>query len=125
MVVAALVVMDPFGARAADANGGFTWTAPEGCPSSGNVETRIRARVRSPWEWPVRGRVEREGSAVRVELTTPRGQRVLTAPTCEQAAEAVAVIVALAVDGQSIDAPLGEPPARAEPPAAQGPQDKE
>jgi hypothetical protein len=125
-LVAALLALHPFDARAAEANGGFAWVAPEGCPSSSNVETRIRARVRSPWEWPVRGRVEREGSAMRVELTTPRGQRVLTAPTCEQAAEAVAVIVALAVDGQSLDAPLGEPiPARAEPvrtesPPAQG-----
>src|SRR5258708_32422321 len=79
-IVAAFVAL-PWVARAADATGGFAWTAPDGCPASSNVETRIRARVRGAWEWPVRRRVVPQGASVIGVLTTPCGQRALTAPT--------------------------------------------
>src|SRR4051812_46516798 len=86
-------------ARSGEERPAFSWEAPEGCPASADMEGRILACVRSGLGWTVRGVVHREASGFRVQLTTPSGERLLTASTCEQAADATVVIVALAVDG--------------------------
>jgi hypothetical protein len=57
-----------------------------------------------------------EGSVVRVELTTASGARTVTAPTCEEAAEAVVVIVAIAVVEELAEHAPSEAPKPTEPP---------
>jgi len=106
--LASFLVALSIGALARAEAPAFVWEAPEGCPSSTDMEGRIRARVTSGSVWRVRGRVLREAAGFQVQLTTPGGERVLTAPTCDQAAEAAIVIVALAVDGATLRPSAGE-----------------
>jgi hypothetical protein len=79
----------------------FAWDAPQGCPSSAAVEAAIVARLgaaRVASRVDVRGSVSREAAGFRVRVSTGPNERALVAPSCAQAAEAVAVIVAVAID---------------------------
>lgn len=91
---------------AAPATRTIEWAAPPGCPRPEYVTARIVAllgegsdRSRSI---DARARVEREGSVWRVSLTLrdgdAAGTRMLDAESCLAAADATALIVALAID---------------------------
>lgn len=96
------------------------WSAPAGCPASEDVAARIARRV------PARSAGDDATETARVEVrATSEGytadvrlgeaRRTLTAPTCEDAAEAVAVVIALARGGRAEPEPEATPPP--EPPA--------
>lgn len=82
------------------------WEAPAGCPSAAEASRTIRARVGDALgDRHVQARVqirEREGAWwVTVELDSddgPLGLRSLSAPSCEEALTATAVVIAIAVD---------------------------
>lgn len=108
------------------------WEAPASCPTAADVEARIAARLEGPAR-PVRVRVLEVPDGVRVELSTAGADRTFVAPTCEEAATAVAVIVALAAHMAEPEPPAAPPlpptpappapeilvePARAAPPGA-------
>lgn len=82
-------------AGAEPAAGALTWEAPASCPAAADVEARIAARLEGASR-PVKVRVVEAPEGVRVELSMDGADRSFVAPTCEEAATAVAVIVALA-----------------------------
>ncbi len=95
---------------------GFSWDASDGCPTESEVEARIVQRSkgpRRPWRW--RAHVVREGAGFRVSLGDGEAERIIVAPTCEAAADAVAALAALAFD----DATNARAAPEAMPPAAQ------
>jgi hypothetical protein len=115
IAVAALLLSAP---AAAD-DGALRWSGPPGCDGAALVRERVAARLGRPLD-------ERDAIDAAVEVTaidgglrvhlalrtaSATGERELFAATCADAAEAVALVVALAI----ADAP---PPAAAAPPAA-------
>jgi hypothetical protein len=89
----------PATARAAD----LEWVAPAGCSSRESVLAAVtRAvgprRAADVEAIRVRAVVESSGRGYRVQLSTPSGERALEAETCDQLADAVALILALAVE---------------------------
>jgi hypothetical protein len=102
----------------ADERVSLAWDAPPECPAAGEVhaaigrmvgpraEARVRARAgvtRGPDGY--RGRVE-------VETADGRGERAFEAATCAAVADAIALVVALAIDPQAAppSADAGAPP---------------
>lgn len=102
-------------ARAAVA---LSWNAPAGCASQHDIESRIGARVRGGDYPPVVAHATRDQSGVHVRLRIGERERALEAPTCEAAAEAVAVVVALALDGTDTRPEDPAPPSKPAPPPA-------
>lgn len=92
--------------EAADGAGatGFVWEAPPECPSRALAERAVRDRVVNGALPPARVRVTALSSGYRVRILldalerSERRERVLDVARCEDAADATAVIVALAVD---------------------------
>jgi hypothetical protein len=74
--------------------------APEGCPSGTTIEQAVMGLVRTVPSEPLRARavVARDGERFTVLLVTPAGERRFDGETCEAAADALTVILALAVD---------------------------
>ena len=100
----------PATARAAD----LEWIAPAECPSRASVldaVTRALGPSSAADTTTLRARavVENSGRGWRVQLSTPSGERTLEADTCEELGEAVALILALAID-PSRGAAQPEPP---------------
>jgi hypothetical protein len=102
-LVGALIAL-PASATAQPSAGALTWDAPPGCPSAQDVEARIAARVETPPR-EVRVRVVEVPEGVRVDMSTDGADRTFVAPTCDDAATAVAVIVALAAHAKAQAAP--------------------
>ena len=82
----------------------FEWEAPEGCPSEASVKESVRGLVRNE---PARGgmRIRAVATAgspwrahIRIEHEDERGERELAASSCEALGQAVALVVALAMD---------------------------
>ena len=78
----------------------LTWDAPAVCPTAEDVQARIATRVDGPPR-DVRVRVSEVPDGVRVEMSTGGADRTFVAPTCDDAATAVAVIVALAARAEA------------------------
>lgn len=105
-IVAPIVVATVAFARTAhadvDPTATFEWVAPEGCPSQEVVRESIRTLVRSGAA-PVRAQaVATAGppwtARIRIDHDDERGDRELEASTCEALGQAVALVVALAID---------------------------
>jgi hypothetical protein len=101
LAVAAVIayLATPATARAA----GLEWVAPSGCSSRQSVLDAVTRALGSRSTADVgalraRAVVESTGRGFRVQLSTPSGERTLDADTCDQLAEAVALILALAVE---------------------------
>ncbi|MDB5216346.1 MAG: putative secreted protein [Myxococcaceae bacterium] len=109
-----LCLAAPATARAAD----LEWVAPSGCSSRESVLDAVTRALGSSSTADVgairaRAVVESSGRGWRVQLSTANGERTLAADTCEQLAEAVALILALAVEPARATA---QPEERAAPP---------
>ncbi len=107
-----------------DPTASFDWEAPEGCPSERSVRDSIRTLVRSS-AMPVRARAVATGgppwtARIRIEQGDERGDRTLEASSCEALAQAVALVVALAIDRAEAAPVDGTPPAA---PAPKSPPD--
>lgn len=93
----------------------FRWNAPASCPSSADVEARIRRRIEAPRRSSrIDARLTEEGGEQVVVVAIDGVERTLRAPSCAAAADAVAVIVALALDANArreVDAGTSEPAA--------------
>jgi hypothetical protein len=85
----------------------FTWSAPAECPSRQQLEAQIERLVggdpSSHGGSGLRADVTLSGGPLwSAELTTERagriGRRILEAPSCQAAADAVALIIALSID---------------------------
>ncbi len=97
----------------------LTWDAPAGCPTRDEVIAaveRLRPHAfQRPATHPVvaEGRVSPDGARWSLSLTTRAadgaGTRALTADTCAEAADAAAVVLALAIDPTSRRAPPSPP----------------
>jgi hypothetical protein len=78
---------------------GFTWTAPASCPTSDDVRAKIDARLDKQVELDALVTVtqDRKGFTATIDLralTMANDVRTLTATTCAELADAVALIVA-------------------------------
>ncbi len=105
-------------ADASAAGASFVWDAPEGCPTSADVDAQIAQRVQRPRvRHAVRAFVVTEPSHVRVQLVDGEAERSIVAPPGEAAATAVAIIVALASDQDERFAAPAPPSAAGPPPA--------
>lgn len=96
--VAVLVVLL---ASRATAHADVHWDAPEGCPSAETVRAAIAAqlgRAVEPGDVEVELKVARDGDRWRVDLTAGGGVRTLDAASCDELAEAAALIVAMTID---------------------------
>ena len=101
----------------------FEWTAPAGCPTAATLRADVERLLRHPLAasttaLEVRIRVAHAPKGpYHMELKTitaaGAGERTLDAPTCSAAADAAALIVALAVDPSSVAA--AAPSSRAAP----------
>jgi hypothetical protein len=116
-------------AWAFDSGDGLSWDAPDGCPAREEVVRRIIGRTGErydPTKWTIRARVTRAqplGWHLDLEIAdgAAAGVRSLDASTCDEAADAASLIVALAVAGDAqpprieapAPAPLAPPPAPA------------
>ncbi len=102
----------------------LVWAGPKGCPSQADLELKVADLVGRPItvgpgaSWSVQAAVTFEAGGYLGELTmrTADGQelRRLQAPACEALADAVAVIVALALDsdpGWQAELPTAQDPA--------------
>lgn len=85
----------------------LVWEAPAECPSAELVRRHVLRRIgaeHAHTSLQVRATVTRDAEAFRVRLETHgsgrRGVRELSAPTCSALVDALAVIVAMAVDAQ-------------------------
>ena len=90
-------------AAPATARADLEWVAPAGCSSRESVldaVTRALGPSSTADVGAIRARavVESSGRGWRVQLSTANGERTLSADTCEQLAEAVALILALAIE---------------------------
>lgn len=97
---AALGWLAPSSAHA-DEGVDVTWSAPEGCPSSADLQRRVTARLPDDATVHARGRVEKRGGRYRLALdiatSSSRGERALEASTCEALASSAAVVIAMSV----------------------------
>lgn len=74
----------------------LTWSAPQGCPSSAEVERIVATRLPPGLSVRASGTVERVGGRFRLNLDIEsRGTRVLEAKSCNELAEGMAVIIAM------------------------------
>ena len=126
--------LGPTGRARAEGAGAFVfaWSAPEGCPSQQQVESEIARLVGGDLRL-------RDGSDLRAEVTVSGGpawsadlttlhagrigRRRLEAPSCQAAADAVALIIALSIDPDAAAAG-GQAPAAAPPQVLQPPVSK-
>lgn len=131
-LAAALVSAATASAHAVPGRFELSWSAPDGCPSSARVEQRVGRILNRP---PVvregevllvRARVgppERE-QRWRVEIETDNGQREssrsLDAASCEELADATALLVAILIEPHV--EPESPPPAPPAPPAPPPPK---
>ncbi|MCY0994623.1 hypothetical protein OV203_46290 [Nannocystis sp. ILAH1] len=100
------------------------WTAPAGCPDRAALLAGIarrRGRPLEPGQARVTARARPEGPhryrlQLELEVAGRRERRILRARTCEALVDGVALVVALAVDGNP-----GAPPAEATPDAPDQP----
>lgn len=108
----------------ADPPGAFTlaWTAPEECPSQQQVEAEIARLVGGDVRLHDGGDLQAEvavsrGSLWSADLTTQHagqiGRRRIEAPSCQAAADAIALIIALSIDPDAVGARGQAPPAAA------------
>jgi hypothetical protein len=98
------------------------WEAPPGCSSHTDVLARVEAkREARPWA-PTRVNVivtnDAQSPRVHVHVVSPLGERDFVAPSCDDAANAVALLVAIAATSAAAPPPP-EPPARIAPQAPQ------
>lgn len=82
---------------------GFYWEAPDGCLSEALVKEAVRTLVRTGSEGGDARSCDRNGgppwtARIRFESGDERGDRELAASTCEALGQAVALVVALAID---------------------------
>ena len=118
-------------ARAGDLALHLTWNAPEGCPTSSEVESEVARLLGAHAETTGSRRLvavstiehsERGGWTVRLDTTLDgaSGQRVLTGDSCKAVARATALILAFAIDpdaagralrNESVSPPPPPPPA--------------
>ncbi len=111
--LAALVCSATSAAQGSASELTLDWSAPPECASATELHARIARRIGSTPFSPlrVRGRFENTPDGrVNVSLRTDHGERVFSAPSCEEAAEAVTVIVALAATRDSDAASSATPP---------------
>jgi hypothetical protein len=118
-------------ARARDSSVRLEYHAPAGCPSdselAAEVEKRLeRAKLAGTAElartYRITIEVEPGRSVAHLELTDADGQRAtreLTAPTCQEAARAIALVTALAIEARVAEEAAAErrAPSVAPPPA--------
>jgi hypothetical protein len=112
-VLASLVVMVAFAAFAATGlaqprgpNVELEWDAPPGCPTKQEILDAVARQTPSADPSPtirtIRARavVEKTSGTTgwRVVLTTPSGERAIEGNTCDELGDAVALILALAID---------------------------
>lgn len=111
----------------------FEWRAPPGCPEAGGVLVRIEsllAKSPEPAERvQARATITKPETGDTYELSIETAQaagtfhRLVQATSCEEAGDAAALIIALAVDpnlanpaaGEPADAPLADPAAKPSP----------
>jgi hypothetical protein len=106
----------------------LTWTAPEGCPPTAEVERTIErllgARPANSVARPIEARVAVERTRAgryQAEVVTSgssTGSRHLEGESCSAVALATAVVIALAIDSSAKQNVPAEPTERAAPPAA-------
>jgi hypothetical protein len=113
-VGAALLLVE--GAAVAESRARFTfdWTSPAGCPTRDDVRGRAETLLGGPIEprlvnpLDAQGRVTSVDGRFELHLETVdngiRGERTLKAATCEELASAAALIIALAVDPETVAA---------------------
>ena len=85
------------------ASAAVQWEAPAGCPDDAAVESRIAALVGDPTiVTPATAKVQQRGDRYEVELVTwidgGSQRRALAATSCDALADAVAVVIAVALD---------------------------
>lgn len=78
----------------------LAWHAPSDCPSGPSVTRAVERLISKP---PARtleasSTVRREGERWSAEIKTPRGERRLEGESCRAVSEAVAMVLALAID---------------------------
>ncbi|HVT10246.1 MAG TPA: hypothetical protein VHO67_22455 [Polyangia bacterium] len=104
----------------------FAWAAPAGCPSQWQVESEIARLLGGDLRLRDGGDLRAEvsvsgGPPWSADLTTLRdgrvGRRRLESPSCQAAAEAVALIIALSIDPDAAAAGAQAPSQVAQPPA--------
>lgn len=85
----------------ADEGVDVAWSAPDGCPSSADLQRRVSTRLPDDAAVRARGRVEKRGGRYRLALdiatASSRGERALEASTCEALASSAAVVIAMSV----------------------------
>lgn len=96
----------------------FSWSAPEGCPSQGQVASEIVRLVGGDISLLARSDLQADvnvagGQAWSASLTTEhaglKGYRTVEAPSCQAAADAIALIIALAIDPDAVAAAPAAP----------------
>jgi hypothetical protein len=80
------------------------WDAPPGCPSAGDVHAQVAQLLRRTPETRLSARADVRSDATgwHVVLETTVGERRLDAPSCDEIARAVALVLALAIDREAI-----------------------
>jgi hypothetical protein len=108
------------------------WEAPDGCPTGPSVTRAVEKLITQP---PPRvlqasATITKRGERWAAEIRTPRGERRLDGESCRAVAEAVAMVLALAIDPNASpnaaafaafdepDSPAPAPESRAPAPAA-------
>jgi hypothetical protein len=99
----------------------LTYTAPAGCPTRAAIEAEIAAYLANSSGPAVRAEIAIEGTRAKVTTTIngTKGERTLEANTCDEAAHAAALVIALAVDPNLTSAPpssIPTPPPKPTPP---------
>jgi hypothetical protein len=78
----------------------LAWHAPSDCPTGASVTRAVEALITRP---PARtldavSVIRKTGERYTAEITTPRGERKLDGESCRAVSEAVAMVLALAID---------------------------
>jgi hypothetical protein len=109
------------GARASSSSSGaftLTWSAPDDCPSEAQVEADVERLVGGQLRLQDANDLHADvvvsgGPPWSAELTTRRadqlGHRSIEAPSCQAAVEAVALIIALSIDPETVAAAPAAP----------------
>lgn len=87
----------------ADAVLALDWQAPSDCPTGQSVTRAVEKLVTRPPAKPLEATstVHRRGERFIAEIRTPRGARRLEGESCRAVAEAVAMVLALAIDPEA------------------------
>ena len=82
----------------------LTWEAPSDCPSSDDIQSRVRELVQQPPVTPIAARavVHPNGDDYTLELSTESGHRLVSGDSCAAVVDALVVILALAVDPNAL-----------------------